>query len=259
LRRAIDLGAEYVDVEADAIHEIRERGRSRLIASSHDFAAMPADLPGLWRRLADTGADVVKLVGMARDARDVLPVMRVLAEADRSTIAIAMGEAGLPTRVLGLRHALCLLTFCALEPGGGTAPGQIGAREMVEVYGARHLSERTAVLGLLGAGADAAALARWNLALGQGRRDRVAVPLVVPEGVSAPDVLAGLAPLGLRAVIVAPDFQEVVGQALDEIEAGACRRGKVNLIAAQGGRLIGCWTDGEGEMMERLDGLTVPA
>ena len=26
----------------------RERGQSRLIASSHDFTRMPADLPGLW-------------------------------------------------------------------------------------------------------------------------------------------------------------------------------------------------------------------
>jgi 3-dehydroquinate dehydratase/shikimate dehydrogenase len=153
LRQAIDLGAEYVDVEADALHKIRqvcERGQSRLIASSHDFATMPPDLPGRWQRLAETGADVVKLVGMARDARDVVPVVQVLGEADRPTIAIAMGPAGLASRVLALRYPHCLLTFCALETGGGTAPGQIGATELVEVYGARHLSERTAVIGLLG-------------------------------------------------------------------------------------------------------------
>src|SRR5687768_6984086 len=93
LRQAIDLGAEYVDVEGDAIHAIRERGQSRLIASSHDFAAMPADLPGLWQQLAETGADVVKIVGMARDARDTVPVLKLLDAADRPTIAIAMGPA----------------------------------------------------------------------------------------------------------------------------------------------------------------------
>src|SRR3954471_7523296 len=43
LRQAVDLGADYVDVEADAIDQIRERGRSRLIASSHDFSTLPAD------------------------------------------------------------------------------------------------------------------------------------------------------------------------------------------------------------------------
>src|SRR4051794_15418872 len=33
LRQAIALGAEYVDVEADVIHQITDRGQSRLIAS----------------------------------------------------------------------------------------------------------------------------------------------------------------------------------------------------------------------------------
>lgn len=259
LRQAIDLGAEYVDIEADAIHEIRERGHSRLIASSHDFSAMPGDLPGLWQRLAETGGDVVKIVGMARDARDVVPVMQVLAEADRPTIAIAMGPAGLATRVLALRHERCLLTFCALEMGGGTAPGQIGAREMADVYAARYLSTSTAVVGLLGPDANGSELAGWNRSLRQNGQDRVAVPFVVPDGVDAPDVLADLRQIDLRALVVAPEFQEVVGQALDEIEPGACRHGRVNLIEVRDGRMIGGWTDSEGESVARLDRLTVSA
>jgi 3-dehydroquinate dehydratase / shikimate dehydrogenase len=253
LRRAIDLGAEYVDVEADAIHLIRERGRSRLIASCHDFSAMPADLPALWQRLAATGADVVKIVGMAHDARDVGPVLQVLANADRPTIAIAMGPAGLATRVLALRYQRCLLTFCALETGGGTAPGQIGATELVGVYNARHLSEQTAVVGLLGPEADIAELRRWNQALRRQGQDRVAVPFVVPESVSAPEVLSALQEMGVRALIVAPPFQEVVGQALDELENGACRWGRVNLIEMCGGRLVGCWVEEQGEVVARLD------
>jgi 3-dehydroquinate dehydratase/shikimate dehydrogenase len=259
LRQAIDLGAEYVDVEADAIHEIRERGQSRLIASSHDFSAMPTDLPGLWRRLAETGADVVKIVGMARDARDVVPVMQVLAGADRPTIAIAMGPAGLATRVLALRHERCLLTFCALETGGGTAPGQIGAREMADVYAAQRLSTRTVVVGLLGPDANGPELAHWNRALRQQGQDRVAVPFVVTDGVSAPDVLAELRRLDVRALVVAPDYQEVVGQALDEIELAACRHGRVNLIEVRDGHMIGGWADGEGEIVARLDRLRVSA
>jgi hypothetical protein len=185
--------------------------------------------------------------------------MQVLAEADRPTIAIAMGPAGLATRVLALRHARCLLTFCALETGGGTAPGQIGACEMAEVYAARNLSTRTAVVGLLGPKANNTDLARWNRALRQDGQDRVAVPFVVPAGVDAPDVLAELRPLNVRALVVAPAFQEVVGQALDEIEPGACRQGRVNLIEMRDGRMIGGWTEGEGEIVERLDRLTVSA
>lgn len=253
LRQAIDLGAEYVDVEADAIHKIRERGQSRLIASSHDFSEMPADLPGLWQRLAETGADVVKLVGMAQDARDVVTVIQVLAAADRPTIAIAMGPAGVASRVLGLREPHCLLTFCALESGGGTAPGQLGVRELLSEYGARSLSQQTAVLGVLGPDTDTEGLARWNKTLRAEGHDRVAVPLLVPASVSAPDVLVALQQTDVRVLAIAEPLQEIVGQALDQLETGACRMGRVNLIELRPDGLVGGWIDDPSEAAARLD------
>jgi 3-dehydroquinate dehydratase/shikimate dehydrogenase len=254
LRQAIDLDAEYVDVEADAIHQIRERGRSRLIASSHDFSAMPADLPGLWQRLAETGADVVKVVGMAHAASDVVPVVQMLAAADRPTIAIAMGPAGLASRVLALRYPACLLTFCSLETGGGTAPGQIGAAELVQVYGARRLSEQTAVLGLLGADLDDATIRRWNELLRQDGQSRVAVPFLVSENDAALDTIEALRAIDVRALVVGPELQAVVGQALDALEGGACRRGLVNLIEIRGERreMVGCWIEEDREAVARL-------
>lgn len=253
LRAAIDLGAEYVDVEADAVHHVRERGRSRLIASSHDFASMPSDLPGLWRRLAETGADVVKVVGMARDARDVAAVTAILAAADRPTIAIAMGPAGLASRVLALRYDACLLTFCALASGGGTAPGQIGVGELLEDYGARTLSMATEVVGLLAPDLDADRARHWNGLLREGGADRLAVPLAVPGEVEVADVLECLAPLGLRALVVAPELQEVVGQALDALDGSACRVGRVNVVDILADRLVGRWVADERDLPALLD------
>lgn len=258
LRQAVDLGAEYVDVEGDAIHAVRERGQSRLIASSHDFTAMPADLPGIWQRLASTGADVVKIVGMAGDARDTVTVLQVLAAADRPTIAIAMGPAGLASRVLALRYRHCLLTFCALERGGGTAPGQIGVADMLSVYGGRTLGQQTAVVGLLGPDLDDEAVRRWNLALRGRGQDRVAVPFMVPEHVSGPDVVAALAEADVRALVIASELQEVVGQGLDELETAACRIGRVNLVEVRDGRLVGGWIEDEADLAARLDVSTVP-
>ena len=259
LRQAIDLGAEYVDVEADAFHLIREHGQSRLIASSHDFTAMPPDLPALWQRLAATGADVVKVVGMARDARDTVPVELMLGAADRPTIVIAMGPAGLATRVLALRHQSCLLTFCSLEVGGGTAPGQIGVADLLDVYAARGLSRQTLVVGLVGPDLDEAGARRWNLALRARGHDRVAVPFLVPDGVNATDVIAALRETDVRALVIAPPFQEEVGQALDELEMAACRAGRVSLVEVRGGRLVGCWAEDEDEVVARLDTLPVTA
>jgi 3-dehydroquinate dehydratase type I len=128
LTTAAELGAEYVDLEFDAASQaaqaaVRAAG-ARVIISRHDFSGMPSGLPDTWwRELADQGADVVKVVGTARDVRDCLEVFRALDRADRPTIALAMGEAGLATRVLALRAEQCLLTYAALDAAGGTAPG----------------------------------------------------------------------------------------------------------------------------------------
>jgi 3-dehydroquinate dehydratase/shikimate dehydrogenase len=254
LREAIALGAEYVDVEADTFHQITERGASQLIASSHDFAAMPPDVPARWKDLAATGADVVKIVGMAHDARDVVPMLHALQDADRPTIAIGMGEAGLASRVLALREPACLLAFCALEAGGGTAPGQIGACEMVSVYGARSLSRATEVIGVLGPRADGESLRRWNDLLRRDGQDAVAVPLVVPD----PDALAAnldaLRPLGFRGYLVEPAYQEIVGQIVDGLDGSACRVGAVNTVRVEANRLVGGWIADENDARSLLLG-----
>ncbi len=107
-----------------------------------------------WPELAALDADVVKVVGAASDARDCLLVFRALRRADRPTIAIAMGERGLASRVLALRFEQCLLTYAALEAGAGMAPGQLTTREMRSVYHSDRLGLTTRVYGLLGPHAE---------------------------------------------------------------------------------------------------------
>src|SRR4051794_5675734 len=125
LVRAAELGAEYVDLEYDAatpaaLAAVRAAG-ARVIVSRHDFAAMPGGLADeWWPDLVASGADIVKVVGTAATVLDAWEVFRVFARADRPTIAIAMGPAGLLTRVLALRAPTCFLTYAALERGGGT-------------------------------------------------------------------------------------------------------------------------------------------
>lgn len=255
LLRAAALGAAYVDLEwdaatPDAVRAVRAAG-ARVIVSRHDLAGMPAQLAtGWWDTLAATGADVVKLVGLAADARDCLPVFHALRRADRPAIAIAMGEAGLPSRVLALREERCLLTYAALEDGGGTAPGQVTLRELRETYRADRLGARTAVFGVLGARPEPTWVVRANAWLAAAGLDAVGVP-----------ILAGADPAGVvqafRALPVAgwavqdPETQETVGQALDEIAPSACRSGRVNtILAVAGGGLVGAWA---GSAEEQLD------
>lgn len=192
LRQAAALGADYVDLEWDVAGELAtlDRSRTRVILSRHDFTAMPADLPAQTEALWAAGADVVKLVGMAQRLADCAPVLRLLAEATRPTIAIAMGQHGLLTRVLALRYRHVLLSFAAPDPSGpagGTAPGQITLSAMLDLYRVRTLSGRTRLVGLLAPdAATSSLLAEGNRWLAGQELDAVLLPLQPAPGENGP-------------------------------------------------------------------------
>jgi len=140
LRTAHDSGCAYIDVEADCLHLVTGWGGgspTQVIASQHWFDAMPPDLPGTYRDLRDRCA-VVKLVGTARSAADVLPVLGLLQNATTPVIGLAMGAPGTCTRILAPAFPHTLLTYCSATPAAVTAPGQITVDEMTDRY-ALHL------------------------------------------------------------------------------------------------------------------------
>lgn len=125
---------------------------SRTICSQHDFAGVPVHLDQLYDRLASTPARVLKIAVQAADAIDCLPVFHLLERArhqGREMIAIAMGPAGIATRVLGPSRG-AFLTYASLDDESGTAPGQISARELSEVYRIQEISNQTQIFGVLG-------------------------------------------------------------------------------------------------------------
>jgi len=140
LRSAWESGCAYIDVEADCLGLVAGWGGgspTRVIGSRHWFEAMPSDLLGAYRELRDRCA-VVKLVGTARSAADVLPVLDLLRDAETPVVAMAMGAPGTCTRLLAPAFPQTLLTYGAASPAAVTAPGQITVGEMTDRY-ALHL------------------------------------------------------------------------------------------------------------------------
>ncbi len=125
---------------------------SRVICSYHDFVGMPSDLDGLYNRMAKTPARILKIAVQADDAIDCLPIFRLLerARADkREMIAIAMGTSGLATRILGPSRG-AFLTYASLETETGTAPGQLTARDLKQIYRIEKIDRQTQIFGLMG-------------------------------------------------------------------------------------------------------------
>ncbi len=128
----------------------RRELQTSLILSSHDFQGRPADLS---RRIlamrSVPAAKVLKVAFLARSVRDNLELFDLLADRDRPTIALAMGEFGLMSRVLAPKFG-GFLTFASLRDTSATAPGQPTLRDLIDLYRFRSISPATAVYGVVG-------------------------------------------------------------------------------------------------------------
>ena len=201
LREAMDLGAAAVDIEHDALDRIPPKPPCLRIGSFHDFEAMPADLEDQARAIQRAGVEVVKAVGTARTAAGALAPLRYLRRTSTPSIAIAMGAAGVASRVLALREPSCWLTYAALTSSHAVAPGQIAVDELHRVYRARALGPRTRAIGLLGTQAFDRAIREANAWLGERGLDAVAVPL--PAADSLDELLPALGALDFTGVVQA--------------------------------------------------------
>jgi 3-dehydroquinate dehydratase/shikimate dehydrogenase len=140
---------DWWDIESDLTVE---RDSSNVIVSHHDFVEVPPDLTRIYERLAATPARIVKIAIQANDIVDCLPVFQLLDRArseGRDLIAIAMGNAGLATRILGPSRG-AFLTYAASAEESATAPGQITAQKLRSVYHVDKIDRDTMICGLVG-------------------------------------------------------------------------------------------------------------
>src|SRR6266850_4991646 len=74
LQQALEGGAEYVDVEWRAgFTDVVARDPARIVLSSHDFKAAPADLASRAAEMRRTGAGTVKIAITPARLTDTLP------------------------------------------------------------------------------------------------------------------------------------------------------------------------------------------
>lgn len=150
LQEAVDLGFDYVDIEAECFHSIqRGTSPSRLIASIHNFTETPSDLSSTLRDLASLPCDIIKFSFFASDLRDNLRLFHALETAPKPAIGLCMGELGEVSRILNLSFG-SVLTFGSLREGRESAPGQIPYRDLAYLYRVKAIRQTTARYGVVG-------------------------------------------------------------------------------------------------------------
>ena len=148
LRTAIAEGADYVDLEEDIAGAVPRFGKTKRIVSYHNFRETPADLEEIHRRLAAKDADIVKIATMAQRPTDNVRMLRLMRAVKVPTVGICMGEIGIPTRLLANKFG-APFTYATFHLERKMAPGQIGYRQMREIFRFDELNADTEVFGVV--------------------------------------------------------------------------------------------------------------
>jgi 3-dehydroquinate dehydratase/shikimate dehydrogenase len=238
LSEALQLGAEYVDLEwrGSCADLIERTGGRRIVLSHHDFTGVPANLEALSRDMLSSGAEVVKLAVAASRLADCVR-LRAIGKSTRVPMAlIAMGEAGLASRVLA-----SWMGSCWTYAGDGVAPGQIPAARLRDEFRFRRIGARTQVYGVLGKPVShSVSPAMHNAAFRAVHLDAVYLPLAAAD---FDDFTQFAAEAPLAGVSVTAPFKVNAFESADECDPVSRRIQSVNTLRREGGRWLGSNTD----------------
>jgi 3-dehydroquinate dehydratase/shikimate dehydrogenase len=247
LELASVYGANYVDIEFNSnlttVEEfIRRRRETKVIVSFHLLDGALFRVAKLYKALAATGADVIKLAYPAEDAYENDYAFDFLSRATsdgRKAIAVAIGEAGEPSRVLYKKFG-GWATYAAPETGSSASLGQIKASILKEVYRADRLNSRTLAFGVVGNPlGQSKGVYLHNPLFHRMRKNAVYCKFLVS------DMEKFFQRIGvhLQGFSVTIPHKQSVMKYLDRVDKAAQAIGAVNTVVRRGANLVGTNTD----------------
>ena len=255
LLKAAETGFHLVDLELESaealkkgeLEKLRETGVA-LIISYHDFHATP-NLDAVYDRIEKFSPDFAKIVPTAKTLVDNLTLIRFLEHRSDHTniIGVSMGDAGIISRVLGVR-AGSAFTFAAATAGEETAPGQIAARTLLETYRIDQVDAATKIYGVAGNPIRSSlSPIMMNTAF---RRETVNAVYLALQTSKAADLIKLVQEIPLQGVSVTMPLKQDVIPLLAQTDPLSAKIGAVNTIRLLDGKLFGFNTD--------VAGITIP-
>lgn len=242
LREAIALGVDYVDLEVDVAKQIRKFGRTKRIISYHNLKRTPDELLDIAEQCDEMDADVVKVATLASSLTDAVNVLQVAERAVVPTVAIAMGEVGFFTRVLGARLK-APFTYANFNPDRVFAPGMPSFHALKGDYHYDEIDEQTEVYAVIGDPiGQSLSPAVHNASFRHLGLNKVLVPIQVPAG-NLRGSLAELEWIGIKGYSVTIPHKEEMVTLLQQMDDAVERTGSCNTMVAEDGKRVGYNTD----------------
>ena len=230
LSAAVRSGCSWCDVEIETARGLspqilqRALAPAKILLSFHDFRATPSSFAPLFVLARRFAADGVKIAAQAQSLADSLRVLR-LATGRRDVVAVPMGEAGLPARILALRAGSAL----AYAPvAAATAPGQVSLHDLRHLYRAHALTSRSRVYGVIGdpIGHSLSPLLH-NTGFVERKLDAVYLPFLVRD---LRAFLRALPEFAIRGFSVTLPHKQTILRHLAECDPLAAEIGAVNTV-----------------------------
>ncbi|MBW2979965.1 shikimate dehydrogenase [Candidatus Woesearchaeota archaeon] len=248
LKKAIELSADFVDIELSsgtkAISQLKKLSKkTKIIVSHHNFKKTP-DLNSIYSKIKKTNCDVIKIAAFAQSIDDNIKVFDIIKKANKDKkkiIALCMGVNGELSRILSPALG-AFLTFGSLKKGKESAPGQIEAKTLKEIYRVNRL-KNPKIYGLVANPvAHSKGFLIHNKSFEKLKLNSIYVNFLV-ENINSfiknfKKIVSGLS-------ITIPHKRAVI-RSLDKIERTAKNIGAVNTIVVKNGKLIGSNTDMSG-------------
>ncbi len=249
LTTAAHVGFHILDLELESaealtvaqLTSLRTAGAA-LLLSHHNFTATE-DLEAIYARIAAFTPDFLKIVPTATTLADNLQVRHLLERhaSEAQIVAIAMGEPGILSRILSPRWGGAF-TFASASQGAETAPGQIDARTLLDLYGIDKIDAATKFYGVVG-NPVRSSLSPLMLNTAFRRKDINAVYLPLQTS-TLPDLLQLVRDLPLNGLSVTMPFKQQILPYLETIAPLAAQIGACNtVLRVSDGKLHGFNTD----------------
>jgi len=253
LLEAAEAGCQLVDLEVESAEEARpatlqqfrdglRASGTALLVSFHDFTHTKG-LEQAAERIEAFAPEFVKVVSTARTLADNLAVLKLIEDRSLSAqvVGIAMGEEGLVSRVLGPR-AGAAFTFASSSDGSETAPGQVTARALRDLYRIDQLDQATRIYGVAGNPiAHSLSPLMHSTAFRRESVNAVLLPLKVR---ALGDLLTLVRGLPLAGVAVTMPLKQEVLPHLANMDPLTAKIGACNTLRVGGdGKIVGFNTD----------------
>ncbi|HUK25822.1 MAG TPA: shikimate dehydrogenase [Terriglobales bacterium] len=251
LTKAGAAGCQLVDLELQSALRCKPsqmqklQRRAGLILSFHDFRGT-RKLDEILAKMTRVPADYYKIATTATSLYDNVVMMRFLEKHSgaHSLIGLCMGEQGLISRVLAIR-AGSVFTFGAVSPEEKTAPGQMTAQELRNLFRVEQLDAATRLYGVAGDPvAHSLSPAIMNAAF---RRENVNAVYLALHAKTLKDLLACVRDIPIHGLSVTMPYKESILTHLDNTDSHTAKVGACNtVVRAQDGKLYGFNTDTAG-------------